>query len=156
MLMRTDPFRELDRLTQQVLGTAARPAVMPMDAWRDQDTFIVAFDLPGVSPDSIQLDIDRNVLNVKADRSLPDGGEELVAAERPRGVFTRQVLVGDSLDTDRLEADYTAGVLTLRIPVAEKAKPRKITISSGADNGRDNGHRVIQHDADEPQQAINA
>jgi HSP20 family protein len=154
MLMRTDPFREIDRLTQQVFGTTARPAVMPMDAWRDQDTFMVAFDLPGVQPDSIELDVDRNVLTVKADRSLPGEGEELVAAERPRGVFTRQIMVGDSLDTDRIEADYTAGVLSLRIPVAEKAKPRKITI--GSRGGKNDGHQVIQHDADEKKQAIHA
>lgn len=138
MLMRTDPFRELDRLSQQVFGTQgtlARPAVMPMDAWRDGDTFVVELDLPGVSPDSIDLDVERNVLTVKAERPGRDGDTELIAAERPRGVFSRQLILGDTLDTERVAAGYDAGVLTLRIPVAEQAKPRKISISST--NGQD-------------------
>jgi HSP20 family protein len=132
MLMRTDPFRELDRLTQQVFGpdgTMARPSAMPMDAWRNGDTFLVEFDLPGVSQDSIDIDVERNVVTVKAERPAPDGGAELLAAERPRGVFSRQLVLGDNLDTDRIEAGYDAGVLTLKIPVAEQAKPRKIEIS---------------------------
>jgi|SRR3954469_4077495 len=128
MLMRTDPFRELDRLTQQVLGTAARPATMAMDAWRDGDTFVVEFDLPGVTADSIDLDIERNVLTVRADRPMREGTAELVAAERPRGVFSRQLILGDNLDVDKVTAAYEGGVLTLRIPVAEKAKPRKIQV----------------------------
>jgi HSP20 family protein len=133
MLMRTDPFRELDRLSQQVFGTAgtlARPTVMPMDAWRDGEQFVVEFDLPGVNPDSIDLDVERNVLTVKAERPARDGDGELLAAERPRGVFSRQLILGDNLDTEHVTASYDAGVLTLRIPVAEKAKPRKIAISS--------------------------
>jgi len=133
MLMRTDPFRELDRLTQQVLGangTLARPAVMPMDAWREGDTFHVEFDLPGVNPESIDLDVERNVVTVKAERPTRDGNAEMIAAERPRGVFSRQLILGDNLDTQHIEASYDAGVLTLLIPVAEQAKPRKIVISS--------------------------
>jgi HSP20 family protein len=137
MLMRTDPFRELDRLTQQVFGTngtVARPSVMPMDAWRDGDHFVVEFDLPGVNPDSIDLDVERNVVTVEAERPARDSGTELIAAERPRGVFSRQLILGDNLDTDSIAASYDAGVLTLRVPVAEQAKPRKIVISSkGAD-----------------------
>ena len=134
MLMRTDPFREFDRLTQQLLGTSARPAVMPMDAWRDGDAFVVEFDLPGVSPESVDLDVERNVLTVKAERPAKNGNAEMIAAERPRGVFSRQLFLGDTLDMDRVEARYDAGVLTLRIPIAEKAKPRKIEIStSGQD-----------------------
>lgn len=131
MLMRTDPFRELDRLAQQVLGTTARPAAMPMDAWQEGDSFVVTFDLPGVEPNSIDLDVERNVLTVRAERgpSAPDG-TELIAAERPRGVFSRQLMLGDTLDTDRVKANYDGGVLTLRIPIAEKAKPRKIEIES--------------------------
>ncbi|MCW2541566.1 MAG: heat shock protein Hsp20 [Frankiales bacterium] len=130
MLMRTDPFRELDRLTQQVFGTATRPAVMPMDAWRAGDEFVVEFDLPGVSPESVDLDVERNVLTVRAERPARAGEEELVAAERPRGIFSRQLILGDNLDTGKIDASYDAGVLTLRIPVAERAKPRKITIMS--------------------------
>ena len=131
MLMRTDPFRELDRLTQQVFGTATRPTAMPMDAYRKDDSFLVQFDLPGIDPESIDLTVERNVLTVHAERKRPNGGEvEMLAAERPHGAFSRQLFLGDTLDVDNLQADYTDGVLTLRIPVAEKAKPRKVTINA--------------------------
>lgn len=135
MLMRTDPFREFDRLAQQVLGTAARPAAMPMDAWQEDGEFVVAFDLPGVNVDSLNLDVERNVLTVKAERRDPtQPNVELIASERPRGVFSRQLILGDALDTENVQANYTDGVLTLRIPVAERAKPRKIEISHAKDN----------------------
>lgn len=136
MLMRTDPFREsfrdLDRLAQLALGgngTLARPSAMPMDAWRDGDTFHVELDLPGVDPGSIDLDVERNVVTVKAERRPRASDAELLAAERPRGVFSRQLVLGDSLDTERIEASYDAGVLSLAIPVAERAKPRRIEIA---------------------------
>jgi HSP20 family protein len=129
VLMRTDPFRDLDRWTQQVLGTAARPAVMPMDAWRDGDQFIVEFDLPGVNPDSLDLNVERNALTVHAERPALDQNREMLSAERPRGVFSRQLFLGENLDTDKIEASYHDGVLRLTIPVAEKAKPRRIEIS---------------------------
>ncbi|MCA4131768.1 Hsp20/alpha crystallin family protein [Arthrobacter sp. M4] len=133
MLMRTDPFREFDRLAQQVLGTTARPAAMPMDAWRDGDDFVVALDLPGVSVDSVDIDVERNVLTVKAERPDPVKEDtELIASERPRGVFSRQIILGDALDTDGVKASYDAGVLTLRIPIAETAKPRRIEIETPA------------------------
>jgi HSP20 family protein len=133
MLMRTDPFRELDRLTHALFGTngtRSHPAIMPMDAYREGGHFVVHFDLPGVDPSSIDLSVERNVLTVQAERR-PTYGEdvELQAAERPRGVFSRQLFLGDTLDTDRVEASYDAGVLTLHIPVAEKAKSRKIEIT---------------------------
>jgi len=132
MLMRTDPFRELDRLTQQVFGTPARPAVMPMDAWREGEEFIVEFDLPGVDPASIDLDVERNVLTVRAERrARASEGTEMLAAERPAGTFSRQLILGDTLDTAKVKAAYDAGVLSLRIPVAEQAKPRKIEITTG-------------------------
>jgi len=134
MLMRTDPFRELDRLTQQVFGTAARPAMMAMDAWRDQDKFVVEFDLPGIDVDSIDLDVERNVLTVRANRPGREGIEEMVAAERPRGVFSRQLMLGDTLDTENVNASYQAGVLRLEIPVAEKSKPRKIAVTATEDH----------------------
>ncbi len=137
MLMRTDPFRDLDRSTQQVLGTAARPAAMPMDAWRAGEEFFVEFDLPGIQEDSLDLDIERNVVTVRARRPDVDPGREMLATERPRGVFSRQLVLGDNLDTDNIAASYEGGVLRLRIPVAEKAKPRKIAIGHG------NGHKVI-------------
>ncbi len=139
MLMRTDPFRELDRLTQQVLGTngtLARPSVMPMDAWRDKDTFVVEFDLPGVNPDSVDLDVERNVVTVRAERPPRATDAELIAAERARGVFSRQLILGDNFDTEHIDASYDAGVLTLKIPVAEKAKPRKISVLSKGDGDR--------------------
>jgi HSP20 family protein len=140
MLMRTDPFRELDRLTSQLLGTAAagtwsRPNPMPMDAYRDGDTFVVCFDLPGVDPAAVELEVERNVLTVKAERRPVHTGEkfEMQISERPLGAFSRQLFLGDTLDTDHIEADYEAGVLTLRIPVTEKAKPRKIEITASGD-----------------------
>ncbi len=139
MLMRTDPFRELDRLTQQVFGshgTLARPSVMPMDAWRDGDTFHVEFDLPGVDPDSIDLDVERNVLTVKAERPARASDAELIAAERPRGLFSRQLILGDNVDLEHITAGYDAGVLSLQIPVAERAKPRKISINSSKGSDR--------------------
>jgi len=141
MLMRTDPFRDLDRLAQQVLGgtpgTWTRPTAMPMDAYRDGGEFVVAFDLPGVQADAIELDVERNVLTVKTERRPAVVGEhvEMQVAERPLGVFSRQLFLGDTLDTDHIAAAYEHGVLTLRIPVAEKAKPRKISIAAG-DSGR--------------------
>ncbi|ODR26287.1 Hsp20/alpha crystallin family protein [Mycolicibacterium porcinum] len=133
MLMRTDPFRDFDRLAQQALGTTARPAVMPMDAWREGDRFIVEFDLPGVDVNSLNLDVERNVLTVHAQRPELDADRELVSAERARGVFSRQLFLGETLDTDAIEANYAGGVLRLTIPVAEKAKPRRIEITSEAD-----------------------
>ncbi|OPF76943.1 heat-shock protein Hsp20 [Streptomyces antioxidans] len=135
MLMRTDAFRELDRLSQQLLGTAVRPAAVPMDAYRAGDEFVVHFDLPGIDPDTIDLDVERNVLTVRAERRSPaPEGAEMIASERPSGLHTRQLILGDTLDTERIDASYDAGVLTLRLPVSEKARPRKIKIgdSGGA------------------------
>jgi HSP20 family protein len=129
MLLRTaDPFREFDRLTQQILGTTNRPAVMPMDAWREGDAFVLEFDLPGVARESIDLDVERNVLTVRAERIQRNGDWEMLATERTRGLFSRQLVLGDNLDLERIEAAYADGVLRLTIPVAEKAKPRKIEI----------------------------
>jgi HSP20 family protein len=139
MLMRTDPFRELDRLTTQLMGTMSRPVAMPIDAYRKDDVFYVHFDLPGVRPDDIDLTVERNVLTVHAERRGPtsDGeGVELLAAERPQGTFTRQLFLGDTLDSESLQADYDAGVLTVRLPVADKAKPRKVSISANGDGAR--------------------
>jgi len=137
MLMRTDPFRELDRFSQQFFGNQApgtwsRPTSMPMDAYRQGDEYVVSFDLPGISPDAIDLDVERNVLTVKAERRPLELGEgvEMQVAERPLGVFSRQLFLGETLDAERIEASYEAGVLTLRIPIAERAKPRKISIAT--------------------------
>lgn len=131
MLVRSDPFRSFDRLAEQVLGTVARPTPMPMEAWRAGDEFILEFDLPGIDPETIDLDVERNVLTVRAERRPSTGPDvELVAAERPYGVFSRQVILGDTLDTERIVASYRSGVLHLSIPVAERAKPRKIAITT--------------------------
>jgi HSP20 family protein len=144
MLMRTDPFRDLDRLTQHLLsgtttGTWSKPAAMPMDAYRAGDEFVVSFDLPGVDPAAIELDVERNVLTVKAERRpLPAGDDvQMQVAERPLGVFSRQLFLGDTLDTEHIDAGYDAGVLTLRIPIAEKAKPRRIEISAPANEPKE-------------------
>jgi len=144
MLIRTDPFRERDRLTQQLfgtdgsVGTTARPTMMPMDAWRDAGGVHVELDLPGLSPDAIDLDIERNVVTVRAERKPTDrqtGPDvEQLAAERPRGVFTRQLVLGQNLDTEQISAHYEAGVLRLNIPIAEESKSHKIAVTgSGPD-----------------------
>ncbi|MFB7129242.1 Hsp20/alpha crystallin family protein [Kitasatospora sp. NPDC056273] len=134
MLLRTDPFRELDRLTQQFLnttGTWSRPTPMPLDAYRAGDEYVICFDLPGVDPEAIDIDVERNMVTVKAERRPRQEGEGIKweLSERPLGVFSRQVMLSDTLDPAGITADYDAGVLTLKIPVAEKAKPRKIEIS---------------------------
>lgn len=133
MLLRTDPFRELDRLTQHMLGTAARPTAMPMDAWRENDCCVVEFDLPGVSADSVSIDVERNVLTVRAERAQLDQDREMVSAERPRGVFNRQLFLGENVDSDKIEASYHDGVLRLTIPVAKEAKPRRIEVSQASE-----------------------
>ncbi|KOU69900.1 Hsp20/alpha crystallin family protein [Streptomyces virginiae] len=139
MLMRTDPFREMDRIVQQLSGTSgtwSKPSVMPMDAYREGDVYVIAFDLPGVSTEAIDIDVERNMLTVKAERRPASKGDtvQMELSERPLGVFSRQIMLADTLDTERIEADYDAGVLTLRIPIAERAKPRKISI--GGESGR--------------------
>jgi HSP20 family protein len=129
-----DPFREMDRLTSQMLGgPAARgPRWMPMDLYRVEDHFVVAVDLPGVDPGSIDLNVDGNTLTIRAERSVrTDEGVQWLAQERPAGSFLRQLNLGDGLDVDRIQASYDAGVLTVTIPVAEKARPRKIAVESG-------------------------
>lgn len=131
MLLQHDPFRDLDRLTQQVFGTMARPSGIPLDAWREGDEFVVELDLPGIDPEKLDIDVERNILTIKAERlsHIPDAANA-VASERRWGMFSRQLVLGDALDTDNVDADYTAGVLRLRIPIAEQAKPRKISVSS--------------------------
>jgi HSP20 family protein len=134
MLMRSDPFRDFDRLAQQLLGTGttSRPAVMPMDAWREGDTFVLEFDLPGVSPETLDIDVERNVLTIKAERPARNGDWEMLASERPTGLFSRQLVLGDNLDLEKIEASYDSGVLRLLVPVAERAKPRKIEVTVGS------------------------
>ncbi|MFE2037535.1 Hsp20/alpha crystallin family protein [Streptomyces scopuliridis] len=141
MLMRTDPFRELDRLTQQLMGpgTWSRPSAMPMDAYREGDEYVAVFDLPGITTDAIDIDVERNMLTVKAERRPAAKAEDvqMELSERPLGVFSRQIVLADTLDTERIRANYESGVLTLRIPITERAKPRKIAI------GGESTHRQI-------------
>ena len=128
MLMRTDPFRDMDRVAQQLWGwnDRSRPASMPIDAYRHGDSFVVQFDIPGVDSDSIELTVEQNVLTVKADRNRAmSEGDEVIVSERPWGGFTRQLFLGETLDTEHIEANYDAGVLTLMLHVAEQAKPRR-------------------------------
>ncbi|MGW0876025.1 Hsp20/alpha crystallin family protein [Streptomyces sp. NPDC002740] len=144
MLMRTDPFRELDRLAQQLTGGAGtwtRPTAMPMDAYREGEEYVIALDLPGVVKDAIDIDVERNMLTVKAERRPVTKADDVQVelSERPLGVFSRQLVLADTLDTERITADYDAGVLTLRIPIAERAKPRKIAIGGTSDRPQING-----------------
>lgn len=137
MLMRFDPFAELDRLTSQAWnrGLGAGSSFMPMDAYRSGDHFVVHFDLPGVEAESVELTVEHNVLSVSAQRSWqPEDGAQVLFSERPQGSFTRKLQLGDGLDSDHIEASYDKGVLTVRIPVAEAAKPRKVEITSGGSN----------------------
>ncbi|HEV2068785.1 MAG TPA: Hsp20/alpha crystallin family protein [Acidimicrobiales bacterium] len=131
MLMRFDPLRELDRLVQQT-NAGDRLPVMPMDAYRHEDRFLVHFDVPGVDPSSIELTVDKDVLTVSAERRWqPADGDQVLVAERPQGSFSRQLFLGEGLDADGIEANYDNGVLTVTIPVAERAKPRRVEISGG-------------------------
>jgi HSP20 family protein len=131
-VVRFDPFRDFDRVAEQMLSAGLRgaPRSVPMDAYRRGDQFLIHLDLPGVDPDAIELTVEQNVLTIRAERRFePEEGDEPAVSERPQGTFARQLLLGESLDTDRLEADYDQGVLTLRIPVAEEAKPRRVQIT---------------------------
>jgi HSP20 family protein len=141
MLMRSEPFTEVNRVAQQLFGTTAtgtwsRPAGMPMDSFRNGDEFVIAFDLPGVDADAIDINVERNVLTVRAERRPIDLGEQASAqlTERPLGVFSRQLFLGDALDTEQIDAAYENGVLVLRIPIAEKAKPRKISVAARSES----------------------
>lgn len=131
MLRTNDPFRDFDRLTQQLLGATSRATTMPVDAWREGDRLVLELDLPGVRADSIDVDVERNVLTVRAERTPGTTDGQLLAAERAHGAFSRQLVLGDNLDAERIEAGYDAGVLRLVVPIAEKAKPRRIEVAVG-------------------------
>jgi HSP20 family protein len=132
MLLRYDPFREIDRFTNGFFRHRDWASWMPMDAVRKDDRVELRFDLPGVRPDSIDLTVEHNVLTVKAERSSgADEDSETLAHERTWGSFYRQVRLGEALDADRVEARYEDGVLHVTVPVAETAKPRKVEIQTG-------------------------
>ncbi|HET9692177.1 MAG TPA: Hsp20/alpha crystallin family protein [Acidimicrobiales bacterium] len=132
MLLRTDPFRDLERLTEQVFGTPARPAAMPLDAYRSGDSFVVELDLPGMTADSIDITVEHDVLTVRGTRIRSNEHAKALLSERTFGTFERRVLLADSLDTDHIEATYVDGVLTLRLPVVERARARKVEVNLGA------------------------
>jgi HSP20 family protein len=145
MLMRSEPFTEVNRLAQQLFGvpqagTWSRPTAMPVDSYRNGDEFVIAFDLPGVDKDAIEIDVERNVLTVRAERRPVDLGDQAIVqlSERPLGIFSRQLFLGDALDTEHIDATYDNGVLVLRIPIAERAKPRKISVA-----GREHGDTKV-------------
>jgi HSP20 family protein len=149
-LLRFDPFREIDRMVDQALSQARRPS-FPMDAYRHGDTVVVHFDLPGVDPASIDLEFDRQALIVTAERSWrPIEGDQVLATERVHGKFQRQILLGDGLDAEHMHASYEHGVLTVTIPIAERAKPRKINVEVGAPGNTaiDAGSERVPADAD--------
>lgn len=143
-LLRYDPFREIDRMVDQAINQARRPS-FPMDAYRHGETVVVHFDLPGVDPNSIDIEFERQALTVTAERSWrPIDGDQLLAAERVHGKFQRQILLGDGLDTERLHATYEHGVLTVTIPVAERAKPRKIAVEVPNSTALDAGSTPVE------------
>lgn len=131
MLMRFDPFREFDRLTE-LQNRTLPSSVLAMDAYRKGHDFLVQLDLPGADPASINLSVEKNVLTVRAERTAVPREEidEVIVTERRYGSFSRQLFLGESLDTDNIRAAYDNGVLTVTIPVAEKAKPRQIQIDN--------------------------
>jgi HSP20 family protein len=136
-VMRFDPFRDLDRVAEQLLGGARGRRTIPIEAYRRGDQFFIHFDVPGVDPDDVDLTLERNVLTVEAERRSPrQEGDEVLIDELPKGTLTRQLFLGDSLDTERLEAGYDRGVLTLTIPVAEHAKPRQVPVAARSEQGQ--------------------
>jgi len=139
-LMRFDPFREMDRITEQVMAGSRVPRTMPMEAFRRGDEFFVFIDIPGINEDDVELTVERNVVSIRAQRVSPrQEGDEVLVDERPHGVFTRQLFLGDNLDASKLSADYNRGVLVMRIPIAEASKPRRITLTQHDDAAQDNG-----------------
>jgi HSP20 family protein len=148
MTLAMDPFfRDLNRMASEVFGSARAPQTMPLDAYRSGDHYVVELDLPGIDPDSLEVHAENNTLTVRAHRDnaasvasngQQGGGRSYLVSERPRGTFSRQLSLGDGLDLDNVRADYTDGVLTVTLPVAEQAKPRKIEV------GRGGGRKVIE------------
>jgi HSP20 family protein len=157
--LRFDPFRDFDRLAAEVLGTARTPALMPMDCLRTGDQFVVRFDLPGIDADTLDVSAENQTLTVRAERTRHDPEDATyLISERPSGTYSRQLVLGDGLAVDDIRADYRDGVLTLTIPVAEQAKPRKIEITRGGNTavGSHEGHKMISGDAGQDRQPVGA
>ena len=137
------PFRELDRLAGAMFGGGQGPRLMPMDLYRDGDTYVLNADLPGIDPGSVDIDVDGQLLTIRAERTLSNGdGVKWITRERQSGSFLRQLSLGQGIDTERISATYTNGVLSVTIPVSEQAKPRKIAVTSGA-SGSENEHPTV-------------
>jgi HSP20 family protein len=132
-IMRFDPFRDLDRLTQEWFGASRAMRAIPMEAYRRGDSFYVHFDLPGINPNDVEVTAEPNVVTVRAQRQTPrQEGDEVLVDERPHASFSRQIILGENVDTERMQASYDQGVLTLMIPVAEQAKPHRVEVSAQA------------------------
>jgi HSP20 family protein len=137
MAMYWDPFRELDRLAAGMLDSRQGPRVMPIDLHRDGDHYVLSADLPGVDPGSIDVDVDGQLLTIRAERTLRSNEDvQWLAHERPSGSFLRQLTLGEGLDTSEISAHYDNGVLSVVIPVSEKAKPRKVEVQSAPQTER--------------------
>lgn len=153
-MLRFDPFRDLDRLAGDLLGATRVPRMVPMDAYRAGDRYLVHLDLPGVDPDTLEVTAENNTLTVRGERKTAAPEDvEYVVCERPTGAFTRQMALGDGLDLDNVSADYRDGVLTVTIPVAEQAKPRRIAVGRGDTH---EGHRVISGSTAESSRPVEA
>jgi HSP20 family protein len=130
-IMRFDPLREFDRVTEQLLASTRALRAIPMEAYRRGDKFYVNLDLPGVEEADVDVTVEGNMVNVRAQRTSPrQEGDELIVDERPQGTFARQLLLGENLDAGALAATYDHGVLTLTIPVSKAAQPRKVEIAA--------------------------
>ena len=157
--LRFDPFRDLDRLAAEMFGTARTPALMPMDCLRSGDHFVVRFDLPGIDPDSLDVSAENQTLTVRAERTRRDPeGTTYLVSERPSGTYSRQLVLGDGLAVDDIRAEYRDGVLTLTIPVAEQAKPRKIEImrDDKSSIGSHEGHKMISGETGQDREPVGA
>jgi HSP20 family protein len=133
-VLRFDPFRDFDRMTEQLLGTSAGsarvPRFMPMDLYRSGDHYVLHADLPGIDPGSVDVNVENNTLTIKAQRSeRSEDGVQWISSERFTGTYQRQIALGDGIDAEAISATYANGVLTVTLPVAERAKPRKVSIS---------------------------
>ena len=144
MMLRFDPFKEVDRMHEQVFGRSGR--LLPLDLYRSGEHSVLHVDMPGVDPGSIDVSVDGSALTIRAERTgRTEEALEWLARERPVGTYLRQLALGDGLDTERIAATYENGVLTVTIPVAEKAKPRRIAVER-----RDGGAQAVGAAAEPP------
>jgi HSP20 family protein len=154
MAMSFDPFSQLDRIAQSVFDTSRQPRMMPIDLFREGDRYILNADLPGVDPGSVDIDVDGHLLTLRAQRSA--GGHDntrWLVQERPFGAYLRQFTIGDDVDTDGISATYDNGVLSVVIPIAERAKPRKIAVGSVSDHGE---RMMSQRESKDAQKEVTA